>query len=70
MHDSYRVEEVCGTLFLKFGNLVVAANIGEENQIADTVRRHFEYLAAAGNERLATGEPPPAAPLDPPREPA
>ena len=69
MHDSYKVEEIAGTLFLKFGNLVVATNIGEENQIADTVRRHFEYLAAAGNEKQVRGEPPPGDRLDPPREP-
>lgn len=69
MHDSYKVEEIAGTLFLKFGNFVVATNIGEENQIADTVRRHFEYLAAAGNEKQVRGEPPPGDRLDPPREP-
>ena len=67
MQEGYNVEEVCGTLFLKFGNLVVAANVGEEGQIADTARRHFEYLAAAGNER-AMKVPPPVAALDPPPE--
>ena len=50
--DRYSVEEVAGTLFLKYGNLVLAANIGEEGTIADTVRKHFASIVCAMNAEL------------------
>lgn len=53
----YFVEEVAGTLFLRYGNLVVAASIGEQDAICDSVRMHFEYLAASANSRLDSGGP-------------
>lgn len=53
----YFVEEVAGTLFLRYGNLVVATNIGEQDAICDSVRTHFEYLATSANARLDSGGP-------------
>ncbi len=53
----YFVEEVAGTLFLRYGNRVVAANVGEQDTICDSVRTHFEYLAASANIRLDSGGP-------------
>ena len=67
--NEYRIEAIAGTLFLMFGGLTVAVNSGEEDQVPDVVREHFEYLAAAGNEKQVRGEPPPGDRLDPPREP-
>lgn len=48
----YNVEEVCGTLFLRFGNIVLAANIGEQGAICDVVRTHFELIVRTMNEAL------------------
>ena len=56
--DRYSVEEVAGTLFLKYGNLVLAANIGEEGAIADTVRKHFAAIASTMNSSLDAGADP------------
>jgi len=46
----YSVEEVAGTLFLKYDNLVLAANIGEEGMISDEVREHFRKIVETMNQ--------------------
>ena len=60
--DKYETEEVAGTLFLRHGNLVLAANIGEEGNITDVVRKHFEFLCDAGNREPPRLPPPPDIP--------
>lgn len=63
--DRYEMEEVAGTLFLKHGNLVLAANIGEEGNITDVVRKHFAFLCDAGNREPPRLEPPVDKPAEP-----
>lgn len=46
----YSLEEVAGTLFLKYGNLLFAVNVGEQGNITDEVRKHFDHLVRAGNQ--------------------
>ena len=48
--DKYSIEEIAGTLFLKYGVLVCAVNIGEQGNITNDVRKHFEHLVRAGNQ--------------------
>lgn len=48
----YSVEEVAGTLFLKFGNTVLAANIGEQDNICEIVRAHFNAIVETMNKAL------------------
>lgn len=48
----YSVEEVAGTLFLKFGNTVLAANIGEQDSICEIVRAHFNAIVETMNRSL------------------
>ena len=48
----YSVEEVAGTLFLKFGNTVLAANIGEQDNICEIVRAHFNAIVETMNTSL------------------
>ena len=48
----YSVEEVAGTLFLKFGNTVLAANIGEQDNICEIVRAHFNAIVETMNISL------------------
>ena len=50
--DLYSVEEVAGTLFLKFGNTVLAANIGEQDSICEIVRAHFNAIVETMNRSL------------------
>lgn len=63
--DKYEVEEVAGTLFLKHGNLVLAANIGEEGCIPEIVRKHFRLLCDAGNREPPRLEKPVDIPTEP-----
>ena len=56
--DRYSVEEAAGTLFLKYGNLVLAANIGEEGAIADAVRKHFAAIVSTMNAELDADDGP------------
>ena len=58
MDTRYGVEEVAGTLFLKFGNVVLAANIGEEGNICGIVREQFDLIVKTMNERLDAEVPP------------
>jgi hypothetical protein len=48
----YSVEEVAGTLFLKFGNTVLAANIGEQDSICEITRTHLNTIAETMNKSL------------------
>ncbi len=48
----YSVEEVAGTLFLKFGNTVLASNIGEQGSICEIVRAHFNAIVETMNRSL------------------
>jgi hypothetical protein len=57
MNERYSVEEVAGTLFLRFGNLVLAANIGEADMIADSTRDHFARIVETMNASLDSGPP-------------
>lgn len=56
--DRYSVEEVADTLFLKFGNLVLAANIGEADMITDAVRKHFAAIVSTMNAELDADDGP------------
>jgi hypothetical protein len=54
----YAVEEVGGTLFLRYGNTVLASNIGEQGSICDIVRTHFELIVKTMNEQMGDGPAP------------
>lgn len=48
----YSVDEIAGTLFIMKNGNVVAANVGEQGDVTESLRADFRFLCDAANKAL------------------